>query len=197
MCGGDAVAGLELAIGAPPPRSDAERKREAFFEDLANFEPTPEELAEFAHEEDARDERLEELPLTTIAEQVSLLSHDWIDERHERVSQGAASPLAEALEIAARDCFFVYVKLRRALRGRDEAQHGESFDDHPIQNDWNGSAKVALISIDRSIVAWGVIAKALQDPDAAHIAAELRSLRRQTEKDFPNARKFRRPGFDR
>jgi hypothetical protein len=33
--------------------------------------------------------------------------------------------------------------------------HGEEGDeDDPVQNDWNGSAKVALISIERSIDAW-------------------------------------------
>jgi len=35
-------------------------------------------------------------------------------------------------------------------RGTDDAP----MDDDPVQNDWNGSAKVALISIERSASAW-------------------------------------------
>jgi len=86
-------------------------------------------------------------------------------------------------------------KVRRALSGHDRHTY-EREDDHRIQNDWNGSAKVALISITRSTTAWDLIADVTQDPDAAQVAAELRALQRHMESAFPNAWRFRRPGFD-
>lgn len=87
-------------------------------------------------------------------------------------------------------------KLRRALRGRDDHKRNDDDDPHPIQNDWNGSAKTALISIERSCVPWRIIAQATSDETAALLAAELEDLRREVEAVFPNAQSFIRPGFD-
>ena len=66
--------------------------------------------------------------------------------------------------------------------GRPRSQHGEERDEDPVQNDWNGPAKVAL--------------RFTRDPDAAHIARELQRLRPEVEEEFPNAWRFVRPGFD-
>ena len=76
------------------------------------------------------------------------------------------------------------------------AQLGDSHEDDPIQNDWNGSAKVALISIDRSILAWNTIALVAADQDAAMVADRLRALQLSVQEAFPCARRFVRPGFD-
>ena len=61
---------------------------------------------------------------------------------------------------------------------------------------WNGSAKVALISIRRSIAAWTTIAQATRDPDAEGVAEELRRLEVDVERTFPDAWTFVRPGLD-
>lgn len=103
---------------------------------------------------------------------------------------------ANIARLAGRDGFFIHVKLHRALDGRDRAQHGEERDEDPVQNDWNGSAKVALLSIVRGLDAWNTIARFTRDPDAAHIASELQRLRPEVEEEFPNAWRFVRPGFD-
>ena len=60
--------------------------------------------------------------------------------------------MQESLEIAAHDTLFISAKLRRAISGRDPHERSDD-ESRPIQNDWNGSAKVALISIERSEVA--------------------------------------------
>ena len=104
--------------------------------------------------------------------------------------------VAEALEIASWDCHLIGGKLHRALSGHDEADGGDSIETDPIQNDWNGSAKVALLSMDRSIAAWTTIAIAPADPDATAIAHRLQALLVDVERTFPHARKFVRPGFD-
>lgn len=197
MCDGDFAAGLELAVGAPPPRdAAASRRREEFLAELDNCEPSREELAQVEREWRARDERVEESPIVTRSEVVSLLAHRWLRDHRDCASQTADAVLTEALEIASWDCFFIQVKLRRALNSRDEAAHGGRFDTDPIQNDWNGSAKVALISIARSLKAWDVIADLLHDSKARHIAEELAALRGEVERVFPRAWTFIRPGFD-
>jgi len=86
----------------------------------------------------------------------------------------------------------IQVKIMRALMGKLEDNNtGEN--DFP--NDSDGSAKVALIGIDRSISAWGKMLLYLPDKedDLLKILVLLEQLRRKTEKVFPNAR---RPGFD-
>lgn len=65
-----------------------------------------------------------------------------------------------------------------------------------MQNDCNGSAKVALISIERSHHAWCVVADAARDTAAAALAGRAAALRSITLDAFPRAMAFVRPGFD-
>lgn len=196
MCDGDLEAALELAVGAPPPEDAAEgARRQAFEKELLNYQPTESDIDEVVREEDAREERLEESPLTTSAEKACLLARAWL-ESNGNVALRSDSPLADAIAVSRWDSYFVSVKLRRALRGQDEYHRGEAQHDDPVQNDWNGSAKVALISIRRSTTAWAAIAAATADPDAAAVAEQLRRLETETEHTFPDAWKFVRPGFD-
>ncbi|MFC1706648.1 hypothetical protein ACFL59_07485 [Planctomycetota bacterium] len=62
----------------------------------------------------------------------------------------------------------------------------------------NGFVKVALLGMDRSLGAWAFLRDAL--PDEADtirsFLVDLGRLRQQTERAFPHARAFRRPGFD-
>lgn len=196
MCDGDFEAALELAVGAPPESHAEARRREEVLADLVNHEPTEQEMVQYARAEEARDERVDESPVTTSASKVALLSLHWLETNREQVLANAEEPVKEAVEVAGWDAWFIHAKLDRALRGRDEYLQGEDFDDDPVQNDWNGSAKVALISIERSSVAWSLIAERTADPAAALVAEELTSLRTLAEHAFPDAWKFIRPGFD-
>lgn len=197
MCDGDHNAALELAVGAPPPQDAAEAaRREAFLEEIANYQPTEAEVEETIREERQRDERLDESPITTAATKVHTLSWAWLDSNRDAAILKADPLVADAIEVAGWDTHLIGAKIHRALHGRDEFVHGESFDEDPVQNDWNGSAKVALISIRRSITAWSTIAAAARDPDAAAVAEELRRLEADVERAFPDAEKFIRPGFD-
>jgi hypothetical protein len=64
--------------------------------------------------------------------------------------------------------------------------------------DSDGSAKIALIAVDRSIAAWGQMHQRLpqREDDILDILVHLDRLRRKTETVFPNARAFVRPAFD-
>jgi hypothetical protein len=66
------------------------------------------------------------------------------------------------------------------------------------KKDSNGSAKIALIGIDRSLSAWGELAAQGEEQGAAigTIVNYLARLRAMVEKEFPRARVFIRPGFD-
>ena len=197
MCDGDFAAALELAVGAPPPKDAAEAaRREAFLAELQDCDPTQAELDASAREEEDRDERLDESPITTGATRVGTLSWAWLHSNREAMALEPDAQLASAIEVAGWDAHLIGAKLHRALHGRDEFLHGEPFEEDPVQNDWNGSAKVALISIRRSMTAWATISAATGDPDAAAIAEELRRLEADAERAFPDAWKFIRPGFD-
>ena len=189
MCG-DAEEGLELALGTPHPvgRERTSHAVPDWLADLANTEETPAEQAEFDRQERERETRVADTAIVKTARIYSLLSYRWLVARHEQLIARADRVLREALEIAEHDALFISAKLYRALSGRD--RHSEDEDDHPIQNDWNGSAKVALISLERSEAAWRAIAAAMTDATAMAFADQLRDLRCEVENAFPHARSF-------
>ena len=86
----------------------------------------------------------------------------------------------------------IYVKLQRALDG-EETDFSEDF-----PKDSDGSAKIALIGIDRSIGAWTKMLEFFPDRKRKlmEIIAFLKRLCNIVEKRFPKAREFVRPGFD-
>jgi len=89
----------------------------------------------------------------------------------------------------------ICVKLIRAIRGMLE-EEDEPLDE--FAKDSDGSAKVALIAIDRSIAAWGEMRTwfLAYESEILDILMHLERLRRKAEKVFPDARAFIRPGFD-
>ncbi|MCK5104759.1 MAG: hypothetical protein KAR17_18175 [Cyclobacteriaceae bacterium] len=89
----------------------------------------------------------------------------------------------------------IHVKLRRAIHGKLE-EVDEPDDEFPKDSD--GSAKVALIGIDRSIAAWGKMLSFFPDNEDETFKnlVLLEKLRKITEKEIPNARSFHRAGFD-
>ena len=104
--------------------------------------------------------------------------------------------LIDSVEVIRWYQYQMYVKLRRALdSARDEATDRD-LDDYPKDSD--GSAKVSLIGMDRSISAWGKIIRYFPDAEdeILGIIAHLDRLRRRTETEFSDARAFVRPGFD-
>jgi hypothetical protein len=103
--------------------------------------------------------------------------------------------LEDALEVIRWYQHQIWVKLMRAVRGEME-DRWEELEEFPKDSD--GSAKVALIGMDRSIAAWGEVASHLPmlKKDVMGIILHLERLRKNVEKQFPDARGFIRPGFD-
>jgi hypothetical protein len=57
---------------------------------------------------------------------------------------------------------------------------------------------VALLGIDRSIAAWGTMLQQFPEKENSilNILVLLERIRKKTETFFPDARRFKRPGFD-
>ena len=105
-----------------------------------------------------------------------------------------AVSINDAFEVIRWYQFQIHVKLKRAI---DSAADEERYpDDYPKDSD--GSAKVALIGIDRSLSAWKImLSHFANDKDAiVGFITSLESLKNRTESQFPEARAFVRPGFD-
>jgi len=123
--------------------------------------------------------------------------------------------VSDAIEVVRWYQFFVAAKVFRALMARDRpviddedraSEHifsdaGLDDDEAPFEalgDDADGSAKIALIAIDRSSSAWRILQGSLPEKadSIVPMLLELERLRRATEQTFPNARNFIRPGFD-
>ncbi|MGD9230296.1 MAG: hypothetical protein PVJ20_05730, partial [Desulfobacterales bacterium] len=103
--------------------------------------------------------------------------------------------LIDSIEVVRWYQHQIYVKLKRALHSAQDEQF-EILNNFPKDSD--GSTKVALIGMDRSISAWGEILKYFPDQrkNIISMITQLERLRKRTENEFPDARAFVRPGFD-
>lgn len=197
MCDGNYTAATELAIGparvpgARPQATLEERMAEA----LVDFEPSEKELDEIGRELAERERRVERFEIAQASHDYAIGSHRWLMERHH--CNGHRDPaVLEAIATVGWDSFLIHVKIKRALNGRDEYPSGAPFEKSAVQSDWNGSAKVALLSVERSEPAWRILAATLTDEAAGVLADALAGLRRGLNQEFPRAMEFRRPGFD-
>jgi hypothetical protein len=105
--------------------------------------------------------------------------------------------LEDAREVIQWYQYQIAVKTMRALSCRDDGWEDEpEMTDFPKDSD--GSAKVALIGIDRSMAAWRLMQLSLPEraDSIVPLMLQLERLRQRVEKHFPEAREFVRPGFD-
>jgi hypothetical protein len=194
----DVHDGLELAIGRPCPEDgETDEPADRSDDDVSGeVEMSPEQLEEFDRQEAAREARVEASLPARMARAHTMMSSRWLDERYFPVRAAADSVLIEALDVVMHDALFIEAKVRRALDGKDRHLTDRDDDEDPVQNDWNGSAKVALISLQRSEIAWRLIGQAASDPCACELADAVCDLGRVIQDEFPCAMSFIRPGFD-
>jgi hypothetical protein len=114
----------------------------------------------------------------------------WLKACELATSHDPADPRAVILRFHA----LITAKIHRALHGL--------ANDNPEDRDWppdyDGSAKVALLGIERSHAAWLELVQqgVVSDAEAAPFIADLIWLGDALEHVFPKARSFVRPGFD-
>ncbi len=123
---------------------------------------------------------------------VLALKDDWLD--------GSASQdeiQADVIDVLYWYQFFISAKLQRGLSGIQDPFDGEDDDQiRDPQSDTNGSIKIALIAIERSILAWTYLKSADNAELLSPMIELLEQIRRLTEQKFPYAHDFIRPGFD-
>ena len=153
-----------------------------------------------AESKGANDEVAESHVICRAAESYSDIAEDWFRKRGEFpfgivTVAGQGVDLEEAFEVIRWYQYFIAAKVMRAIRGK-MGEEEERCDDFP--SDADGSAKIALIGIDRSIGAWAVIPRynRLYTESVFEIISLLRLLKQAVEETFPRARSFIRPGFD-
>jgi hypothetical protein len=106
-----------------------------------------------------------------------------------------AASLKDSLEIIRWYQHLIFAKILRAIEGKLEERAGILEE---LPKDSDGSAKVALIAIDRSMAAWGAMRNHFPEREDTilDLLVHLDRLRRKIEETFPDARAFVRPGFD-
>ena len=172
-------------------------------------------------------EEAKEHPLSVSARHYAETVQQWfkdefaVEEKvHDDISGEANSAeedinVSDAVEVIRWYQFFIAAKTYRALMGLEDTGDEDvsdididPFSDDDVDDedvllraachDSDGSAKIALIAIDRSSSAWRVMQNALPEKteSTVPILIELEKLRRGIEQIFPRARDFVRPGFD-
>jgi hypothetical protein len=122
---------------------------------------------------------------------------DISDLRVTDLERDDSEQLEDAREVIQWYQYQIAVKTMRALSGRKEELDGDP-ETAEFPKDSDGSAKVALIGIDRSIAAWRLLQLSLPERAGSIVPLilQLERLRNRVEKTFPEARDFIRPGFD-
>lgn len=160
-----------------------------------------------------RDES-ESHPLSQSAEQYTKLVNQWFDHEYPESeqernadptgdhlplvdfdAQDRESNIQDAIEVIRWYQFQIAVKIMRGLMQDDPEEDEPEF---AGRRDSDGSAKVALIGMERSISAWARLSELVPEKTASILPmmVHLEQLRRGTDLKFPNARSFIRPGFD-
>jgi hypothetical protein len=110
-------------------------------------------------------------------------------------AKGELVRLNDCVEVIRWYQAFIYVKICRAFMSLVEEEDDRSL---AAFRDSSGSAKVALIAIERSLAAWVALRDMFpEETDSIlEILVQLDRLRRSVKKKFPRAKSFKRPGFD-
>ena len=153
-----------------------------------------------ADEDETRYKRKRQLldnhPLTKAGKKYANAASDWFREFDQSDCE-ISDCLEDAREVIHWYQYQIAVKSMRALSGRKEEFEADP-DRVECAEDSNGSAKVALIGIARSIAAWRIMQLSLPERAGSIVPLilHLERLRQRLEKSFPKARDFVRPGFD-
>jgi hypothetical protein len=138
-------------------------------------------------------------PLTRAGKKYANAASDWFRELDQTIDleRDSSDGLEDAREVIQWYQYQIAVKTIRALSGRKEESE-EASELSELPKDSDGSAKVALIGVDRSIAAWRLMQLSLPERDGSIVPLilQLERLRNRLERSFPGARNFIRPGFD-
>ena len=125
-----------------------------------------------------------------------LVNHLHLGMKSEEDVGKSMADIEDCIDIIQWYKFFIDAKLQRALRGKIEGEEWEI--ENGFQKDSDGSAKIALIGIERSMAAWAKLYDQLPSSEdvSLKVLALLSQLKDITLREFPKAMKFKRAGFD-
>lgn len=105
------------------------------------------------------------------------------------------SQLVEAVEVINWYAYLPFVKAERAISGIPEM---DDDDQDPIQSDANGSAKIAMIASELTLVAWDIVKRHIPSlvEEVYALQKQLSLFRKVMNRQFPHWNEFVRQGFD-
>ena len=176
-------------------------------------EESVEAVREYQRQQLKREEAISESRASKLTKDYMGLLDTWMDDnqpffvekcdqlqQHIQLNPEDGSPfqlavkVRDALEVLRWYHFQILAKLHRALSGRvDELEEPD-----PVQTDANGSAKVAMIGLERSLGALESMRNLFPEKtdDWIPLMAHLQRTIRAVEAEFPKVHEFLRPGFD-
>lgn len=119
-----------------------------------------------------------------------------VDPKHIGGGSSHLSRIKESTAVIARYSPFIHIKLCRAIHSVITTD--EWAGENGLQKDSDGSAKIALIALERSLNAWRTLYHALPEfeDDILSFLVSLEQLQKMILEFFPDAMRFVRPGFD-
>jgi len=177
--------------------------------DFGGEESIPDEEIEKEMEEERKFFEQNNSPLEELTADYMEKSHPLIkklDEKYnfyqtpkETIEDPGLKKLHDNFEIFSYYHAFIHVKFKRAMHGKldilkEDDEEMKEFHTY----DMNGTAKIALISVNNSIEALNELYNSL--PEFNNEITELLVLsgkiKNEAEKEFPDCYSFKRPGFD-
>ena len=182
---------LKAVVDAPPLPEEAEPRpgwmRELIEEinDACKDPPSHEEWERIRPRVPA-----EHAAIDARARDYAIRTYRWLTESDSGLANRSDSPS----DVISRFHFFIAAKINRALTVWPEEDPKECA----MPSDSDGSAKIALLAIERSHAAWFELVDRAIVParEADPFIADLVWLGEALERVRPNARAFVRPGFD-
>lgn len=169
----------------------------------------------WSHKREAEQSEIKQTPISLLAYEYIGLGDLWLKysgnlikaleeslkdaalmELPDRDPEQEAADIRDALEVLHYYLLQIYVKVVRAQT--DRLHVDALYEEDDIQKEADGAAKIALIGIDRSIKAWSTLMPHFPNQEDSMITflSTLQQLQRMVEETFPDARAFKRPGFD-
>ncbi|MCY1720812.1 hypothetical protein OU798_10680 [Prolixibacteraceae bacterium Z1-6] len=149
-----------------------------------------------------------ETPLEIKAKEYGTKMHRFLEENREFMAEKADQLVMiddetsfikykDALEVIQWYCLFIGAKVHRAHLDLEERKN-DPDDEYTIYADNLGSAKIAVIAIERSMDALSIFYADFKEKEDALLKflVQLSSIKKQLLQTFPGVMEFKRPGFD-
>ena len=205
-----------LSEGFGEDQEEKDSKNEKFWEDLkiifeVTFEMIQKDVEKLGIDlDDVKDEDYEvdwvKNDATEQSRQYGFDISEWLKKHHEDIQETGQQlmlvdenkllKLNDAIEVIQWYSFFISAKIHRTFLKHEWDDEDE--DDEFYMYDNLGSAKIALIAIDRSIAALGYMLEKMpaHEDDLLNFLTTLSKIKKEVLAAFPKAMEFKRPGFD-